>query len=105
MTFLRVGAERRYPPPSRGRAGWGPNGCHLPPSSAKLDPPDLAADGLRQLADELDLPGILVGRGHTLHVLLEGCRQLRGAFVRRSEDHESLDDRPPHGVALRDHRG
>src|SRR3972149_4038503 len=58
---------------SRQAAGPGPLAL------AKLGPADLAADRFRQLADELDLARVLVGRGDRLHVRL----QLRGQRVGR----------------------
>src|SRR5438445_7985413 len=72
-------------------------------SLAQLDPADLAADRLRQLADELDLPGVLVRRGDRLHVLLEVRRQLVGGIVSGRQHDERLDDRSAHGIALGDH--
>src|SRR6266567_3165739 len=56
-------------------------GRSRPPSLhvAQLGAPDLAADRLRQVGDELDLARVLVGSGHRLDVLL----QLAGERVRR----------------------
>src|SRR5581483_10038855 len=45
----------------------------------ELDAADLAAAGLRQLGDELDLARVLVRRGHALHVLLERARRSPGS--------------------------
>src|SRR6266550_3690610 len=54
----------------RGDGRSGPRGARAL-ELAKVGAPDLAADRLRQIGDELDFARILVRRGHALHVLLE----------------------------------
>src|SRR3990170_8836070 len=104
MNARRVitGSPLTLPSPLRGR------GCSLRAVAlhlAQLGAADLAADGLGQVADELDLARVLVGRGHRLDVLLElgGERVRRG--VAGGEDHEGLDDLAAEGVGLADDGG
>src|SRR5262249_44137985 len=70
---------------------------------AQLDAPDLAAHGLRQLGDELDLARILVRRGHALHMLLARAHQLVARGVARLEHDEGLHHLAAHGVGAGDH--
>src|SRR5437879_4329828 len=69
---------------------------------AQLGAPDLAADRLRQVGDELDLARVLVRSGHRLDVLL----QLAGERLRRKvpgrQHHERLDDLAAERVRLAD---
>src|SRR5262245_48214965 len=88
-------------------AGWTrPASLHL----AQLRAPDLPADRLGQVGDELDLARVLVGCGHGLDVLLQlASKRVRGRVPRRQYD-ERLDDLPAERVRLADdgrlgHRG
>src|SRR5579884_3932151 len=71
---------------------------------AELDAADLAADGLGQLGDELDLSRVFVGRGDGLDVLLQLGGELIARRVRGGEDDEGLDDLAADGVGAGDDR-
>src|SRR5919112_759997 len=57
---------------------------------AELDPPDLAAGGLRQLVYELYLARVLVRGGHPPGVVLEVFDQFLARLVVGGEDHVRL---------------
>src|SRR3954471_17924029 len=68
----------------------------------QLDPPDLPAPRLRQLADELDLARVLVGRGHALAVFLQLGGKRARAVMTRPEDDERFHDLPAVRIRLPD---
>src|SRR5690242_6977384 len=80
---------RAYPELSRFRAGgWPQNATVLGFAMAQLAAQHLAAGGLRQLVDELDLAGVLVG-GHPL--LAIGDQLVGGRGLAGLEADERLD--------------
>src|SRR5207247_11255272 len=71
---------------------------------AQLDAADLAAHGLRQTVDEFDLPGVLVGRGHAFHVLLELAHERVAREMAGPQDDEGLHELAAHRVGTRHDR-
>src|SRR3954469_25259179 len=67
---------------------------------AQLRAADLAAHRLRQLGDEVDLAGILVGGGEPLREVLNLLGQCLGGLVARRGDDERADDLRPLGIGL-----
>src|SRR3712207_4801371 len=76
--------------------------CHL--ALAKLDAADLAARGFGELADELDLAGILVRGGLRLAEVLYLAGEPVARFVVLADDDVRLDDAAAVLVRGRDHR-
>src|SRR5262245_42423192 len=72
---------------------------------AQLRAPDLAADRLRKVGDELDLARVLVGGGHRLHVLLQLAGERIGRRMPGRQHDECLDDLPAGRVRLADDGG
>src|SRR5882724_12227036 len=103
MNARRVvtGSPFTLPSPLEGERGFRAVALHL----AELGAADLAADGLGQVRDELDLARVLVRRRHGLDVLLELDRERIRRGVAGSENDEGLDDLAAEGVGLADYGG
>src|SRR4051794_29417985 len=71
---------------------------------AQLDTADLATDRLGQLADELDLARVFVGRGLLAHERLQLGRQCLRRLVAGRENDEGLDDLAANLIGVADDR-
>src|SRR5512132_1078830 len=100
----RRSSTTRNPPGSGAAIRLGLVSCCRLLAFAEFDAADLAGDGLGQLDGELDLAGVLVGRGDGPAVLLELADQVLGALVAGDQHDIGLDQLAALGVGLADHR-
>src|SRR6266542_1902906 len=67
---------------------------------SQFDTPDLAADGLGELGEKLNLARVFVGGGHAFAVFLQFALEIGAGRVLPAQHHERLDDLTTHRVGL-----